>query len=76
MKWTSAEKRNRCMLGFDTKLAAVMLCLRFLRACGATLREEVVWLDASELTAGGESALQAKLTTASRGCLAVHLDSH
>jgi len=31
-----------------------------------------VWLDASELTAGGESALQAKLTTASRGCLAVY----
>eukprot|EP00927_Polykrikos_kofoidii_P040267 TRINITY_DN34456_c0_g1_i1.p1 TRINITY_DN34456_c0_g1~~TRINITY_DN34456_c0_g1_i1.p1 ORF type:complete len:1702 (-),score=292.40 TRINITY_DN34456_c0_g1_i1:339-5444(-) len=49
----------------------VQLAARFLRACGATSREEVVLVDGSDLVAAGDGFLNGRLAAASRGCLAI-----
>jgi len=51
----------------------VRLAARFLRACGAISREEVIWIDGAELAAAANPAelLETRLAAANRGCIVV-----
>jgi len=50
----------------------VQLAARFLRACGAISREEVVWVDAKSLVAANAGDFAGHLVSANRGCVAFH----